>query len=68
MEFIKFTLCVTSENESVKVNTRNSEEKRQFLLVMASGLSRRITSHHKSTRSSAVAERPRDASCYWIFC
>jgi len=22
---------------------------------------------HWSTRSSAVAERPRDASCYWIF-
>jgi len=20
------------------------------------------------TRSSAVAERPRDASCHWIFC
>jgi len=21
-----------------------------------------------STKSSAVAERPRDTSCYWIFC
>jgi len=21
-----------------------------------------------TTRSSAVAERPRDASCHWIFC
>jgi len=43
---------------------------RLFFLLTYTGVypSSDCSRYVQVTRSSAVAERPRDASCHWIFC
>jgi len=42
--------------------------RRNFVKMFDVGDTRMIGQPYAKTRSSAVAERPRDATCHWIFC